>query len=1017
MGNVHVFGQRFPVLVSACISSLAIAFAAIAGTTCSFLVVQANEGHFIESSPDGAPTIAKSASFGVLCESELFDSDGDTMWKVSMGFLYVSLAFGALTTALAWALTWIVSPNDGSWKLLSIMSALTAVFNIPIFLIFEAGPCIIDPSRQQCTVSFGCYILIASTVCSIAVTLLTQCVDPPHWANELDAWKVRQRSEEEAELRRGAVASDEFDDGEDPAQAAATAGILEGFRRWNMQRRWAKSNEELKESETFPVSRDEEEGLNVDYQEAGSYYANSSNSRLLLKVTPDGKCLGDDKESIPSFGDLDEDVKMAEEERGGSLLSLSVKSEETNLMVPNADGEDGAEILVILPRKGSLRSMPPKQKVETFSDEPMYYSELKPPPSDRDEKSLLSDRGEDDDTDDEADPDDSRNKLSIGIRSLTNRMLRDASRCVKSGKAYTMMDDEGEDAEEAKEYAPPPAAHPFASSPDDSFSDDGSNRAKAVASDSDHLHHQKLIYDWNALHAAASAGILLAHEQNSDSSDEDDPEPVYCTTTDEDSFQSAMSRSSLGADGEDIDSSFSDSSLSDISDLEDSKEDLPSSGILLKSSPRKDRRRAPSLRRNYSSHSLASSYTSVLDMTIDEETDIDLKEFESSGDDVTENGRMTGYASAPETIRDGGRLLSSPYTLLQSASDPNVERGYIIPKAKGSDSASSNSSNSSRASELVKLAAVSQVSPVIVSDSSRHVDQAPTGGRAVPPEQKASESETLSPVTASDRTDYYSATGGDSLEGSLGDMQKLGGPTPSADEEESYRYRPNPRRSRSMSIPRRKVAPFTPTRSSASSVSSMDRTPDMKTRTLEETQTTMEETPDSKMIPWRVERLYKAGIHSDAVHIVSDEENSPYMSEASGMSCRSARSCMSRKARKARIRRMQLESEACSSRRHRARTLDPPKNRRRYQSNMRYSLPDKTSDASIDSVALDKLSSGNNDASFDSSTRHTLPGRKLDYSSDSSVRYTLPDRNNATLNRLLFGKAYGPEHGAEEASL
>jgi hypothetical protein len=274
-------------------------------------------------------------------------------------------------------------------------------------------------------------------------------------------------------------------------------------------------------------------------------------------------------------------------------------------------------------------------------------------------------------------------------------------------------------------------------------------------------------------------------------------------------------------------------------------------------------------------------------MTIDEETDLDLKEFESSEDD---KGKIhSGYKSAPEAGGD----RKKPYAFIQSESTPAAgERGYIVPRSE--HLGSSDSLDSSAIQELVDTSTSQTV---------------------------ASQDESADTYK---KNSYHS-------DGSVFRERKL------KDVDEGEGSSLCFRRSRSMSLPRkRKGASVHPLVSISTSPNAQE---------------------DRKGIPWREERLFKGGIHSESSHIVSDSETSgeeKYMSEVS------ARSSMSRRARKARIRRLQSES---STKRHRSRTLDPPKIRRRYDRQSTY-----------DSV---------------------------------------PESHNATLNRLLFGS----EHSAEEASL
>lgn len=967
MGNIHVFNHRFPALAASLFSSMSLIFLWIAGTSCYFLNVNANPGRFIENTNASYQEGVTSASFGVFCDSDYFSREGDSMWKTSEAFLYVSLVVGSMTTALAWILTYGIPPTDRTWKTLSIMSALTAVLNIPIFLLLESEPCTIDLTRQQCSLSFASYILMAGAVCSIVVTILTQSVDPPRWGIELDAWKVCRRnnevSTERMSLSRDIVMSDEYDDLEDPepadAPVATTIGVLELVQCWNERRNRVRSSD-LKQGEAFGTSGIDEEDANMPLAGAGSYYADSNDSRLVLKVTPDGRLLGDDRKSLASFGDLDDYLKMVEEEQElGSAISTTSpcgdldedvkKTEEeqelssaistTSLddFLDNAPVPEGSQrldnILDVSPddpvhdndtslddfldnasvpegsqRWGSILVVSPDDPVhnndglEQFPDEPLFFSEMKPPSSTDYNKSLLD--NEDNGSSDEKSDPGPENKLSLGIRSLTKRVRESSRRVKKLGRQYAMMED---DEESTGAYSIPAAR--------DGAKDDES-RGMTPSSDLDHLHHQKLLYDWNALHAAASRGILLTNDFASDSSDEEDePESPYFTPNDTTGEEISTSSKGHMPDGEGDDSTYSDSSLSDVSNDKEVDRGFIGEGVVpISRSPRKDKaRRSRQSRRKESSVDSVSSHTSVLDLIIDEETDIELREFESE-DELMNKVLSSGYKSAPETLGAGDRGMS-PYEFIQSQTLPaNAERGYIVPRTKVLDS--SLASDSSQLSEDLHIASVSRAA-------------------SVTPE----------------KVEYRS--------GKLSSDIRTFGYVPSADSEDKNL---RPRRCRSMSIPRRRKK---------SSIHPLVTPP--------------------KSSLWREERLYKGGIHSLAVHIVSDDENSDECCKSQA-SASSVKSSISRRARKARIRRLQRELENATTNRKRSRTLDPLKKRRETKESLCGRPPRKEYRCEKHREAKEIFCN--------------LPP-KTEYG------YDLPERNNPTLNRVHFGS----DHGPDEASL
>lgn len=72
------------------------------------------------------------------------------------------------------------------------MTAVSAVLQVPIFLILESETCTYDINRQSCSLSTGAYFNIASVGLWILVTICTQCLDPPRWYHNKfdDVWKT-----------------------------------------------------------------------------------------------------------------------------------------------------------------------------------------------------------------------------------------------------------------------------------------------------------------------------------------------------------------------------------------------------------------------------------------------------------------------------------------------------------------------------------------------------------------------------------------------------------------------------------------------------------------------------------------------------------------------------------------------------------------------------------------------------------------------------------------------------------
>jgi hypothetical protein len=188
MGNVHAFAHRVTALSMACLASAGLILCSLSGFGCSFLVVNAKPDRSVMT-PRGQEFLGQEMAFlGVQCDSPFFE-ETDRMWNLSQLFLLISLILGGLTTVLAWALGTFVPPNKQNWRAVSILAAVTAVMEVPIFLIFESEPCNMDINRQTCSMTLGSYFNMTSIALWVAMTLWTQFLRPPNWSREVDAWR------------------------------------------------------------------------------------------------------------------------------------------------------------------------------------------------------------------------------------------------------------------------------------------------------------------------------------------------------------------------------------------------------------------------------------------------------------------------------------------------------------------------------------------------------------------------------------------------------------------------------------------------------------------------------------------------------------------------------------------------------------------------------------------------------------------------------------------------------------
>ncbi|CAJ1969396.1 unnamed protein product [Cylindrotheca closterium] len=170
--------ERLPTIGMACASSFAFLMAILAGTNCNFIQVNAVDGDVLVQT-DGDELEISQAGLGVVCPSDFFSTEDDSLWGLSQIFFYVSIVLGAVTTMGAIAVaSKKVEPTTTMWRNLSIGSAVTALCAIPVFLIFEATPCTEFQFQQTCIFSTGSHLQIISTLCWVVGVAITQCLEP-----------------------------------------------------------------------------------------------------------------------------------------------------------------------------------------------------------------------------------------------------------------------------------------------------------------------------------------------------------------------------------------------------------------------------------------------------------------------------------------------------------------------------------------------------------------------------------------------------------------------------------------------------------------------------------------------------------------------------------------------------------------------------------------------------------------------------------------------------------------------
>lgn len=187
------FSLRAKALSIAILASAALTLCVLAGFNCTFLTVEAMPGKTIASSSGSFLYGLESVNAGLMCDSLVFDRSeaegGDEMKDLSVLFFNISVAFGAATTILAWTLGLVISPRKCSWYTMAILGSVTAVLQVPMFMISNTEPCLIDPARQKCSLGMGAYFNIASVLLWATMTLWAQFMDPPKWGEDEDGHK------------------------------------------------------------------------------------------------------------------------------------------------------------------------------------------------------------------------------------------------------------------------------------------------------------------------------------------------------------------------------------------------------------------------------------------------------------------------------------------------------------------------------------------------------------------------------------------------------------------------------------------------------------------------------------------------------------------------------------------------------------------------------------------------------------------------------------------------------------
>ena len=682
-----IIDQRCPALSMACIASSALILAAFAGTSCEFLEINSKADSLILEFNDVELIRDETTNnLGVFCKSSIFEPQvGDNMWGISRIFFIVGMTLGSLSTVLAWALTFCLPPTSTSWKILSIMSAFTAVLQVPVFLVFESEPCSKFKSQQECTFASGSFFLITSIVAWVGGVLCTQCFDTPQWGMEISAWKAGNDEIGEEEYR-----NDDEELGENyritrigPADATYQSKKSKTGRwTWFSDSR-SKNPKDLKAISTESFRYDDDDDYDerdqtdapspslydssVDPRRKGKGFASVEDLDALAQLAEEGKFENSPKKS-PMNGSIRKSPQNKGTEGGNRITIITTTPGGNDKVVSSYPAYQDEPLMPRLPSKSNDRNQSPSPVKD---GERKKVSPMKSPPVE-DTNPLITT---------------SEEKNSKGIRKMANNFKK-ASRRRRSRRkqrqGYDVLDDD--QSTDSYPYVSPPLQINI------NLFEHQNNIALLDTKD-----EEDLMDDWKALHEATTAGVRLGLQEGAGSFDEaidydisayhSDPEPVIYSSDDSGTEVTPRDLDALNPQGfkrEDDNSTLSSRSWSKDSSKK-------KRGRKMGRGRRKRRHRSPI-------GSLKSS-GSLMGTTIDEETVQDILEESSAGEG--ESGLHNTYelsrtVSAPEARRTGfdrNGLKRGRRPLAQQISPPRSARQRQLVKENVSNNQSANRTN------------------------------------------------------------------------------------------------------------------------------------------------------------------------------------------------------------------------------------------------------------------------------------------------------------------------------------
>jgi hypothetical protein len=135
-------------------------------------------------------------SMGIFCSP--ISQEGDNRITLSRAFMTASLIIGGILVLLSCAISTVVSNTERIWNVLSLLSALGFICQLPVFFILDSSKCTAD---FTCSLSSGSYGLFVSMTCYLILVLITQWFGMPDWREEYEIWKLRSGNCKGGEIR------------------------------------------------------------------------------------------------------------------------------------------------------------------------------------------------------------------------------------------------------------------------------------------------------------------------------------------------------------------------------------------------------------------------------------------------------------------------------------------------------------------------------------------------------------------------------------------------------------------------------------------------------------------------------------------------------------------------------------------------------------------------------------------------------------------------------------------------